>query len=146
MDAFRLSIHSTCSASSSQPRATSSYAVLMDGLLVCLARCRASAAFCRYMSARNDDIERENAYSCAVANQPNRNDRSSWLVFERPATKTPPSAAATTADGGGPTSRSVPGSRPSDVRMQLTPVRVGSLPDFGTNKDVAGNEITPPVL
>src|SRR5262245_39204285 len=48
------SIHSICSASSSQPRATSSNAPFMDGLIVCAARFLASAAFCRYSSDRND--------------------------------------------------------------------------------------------
>jgi len=46
--------HSICSASSSQPRATSSNALFMDGLLVCAARFLASAALCRYSSDRDD--------------------------------------------------------------------------------------------
>jgi len=50
----RSSIHSVCSASSSQPRATSSNALFMDGLLVCAARFLASAALCRYSSDRDD--------------------------------------------------------------------------------------------
>jgi hypothetical protein len=48
------SIHSICSASTSQPPATSSNALFMDGLFAFAALCLASAAFCRYMSARND--------------------------------------------------------------------------------------------
>src|SRR6516164_293580 len=51
---LRPSIHSICSASSSQPRATSSNALFMDGLLVCAARFLASAALCRYSSDRDD--------------------------------------------------------------------------------------------
>ena len=46
--------HSICSASSSQPRATSSNAPFMDGLIVCAARFLASAALCRYSSDRDD--------------------------------------------------------------------------------------------
>src|SRR5262249_55053002 len=46
--------HSICSASSSQPRATSSNALFMDELLVCAARFLASAALCRYSSDRDD--------------------------------------------------------------------------------------------
>jgi len=48
------SIHSICSASSSQPRATSLNALLTCGLFVCVARFFASAALCRYMSERGD--------------------------------------------------------------------------------------------
>src|SRR5262245_21915647 len=48
------SIHSICSGSSSQPRATSSNAPFMDGPIVCVARFLASAAFCRYSSERDD--------------------------------------------------------------------------------------------
>src|SRR6516164_2026722 len=51
---LRPSIHSICSASSSQPRATSSNALFMDGLLVCAARFLASPALCRYSSDRDD--------------------------------------------------------------------------------------------
>src|SRR5262249_23201119 len=46
--------HSICSASSSQPRATSSNALFMDGLFVSAARFLASAALCRYSSDRDD--------------------------------------------------------------------------------------------
>jgi DNA-binding transcriptional regulator YiaG len=46
-------MHSICSASSSQPRATSSNALFMDGLFVCAARFLASAALCLYSSDRD---------------------------------------------------------------------------------------------
>jgi hypothetical protein len=48
------SIHCICSASTSQPLATSSNAFFTDRFFVCAARFLASAAFCRYMSARDD--------------------------------------------------------------------------------------------
>jgi len=53
-EASFLSIHSTCSASTSQQAATSSNALFMDRSFACAARFLASAALCRYMSARGD--------------------------------------------------------------------------------------------
>src|SRR5262249_18002756 len=50
--------HSICSASNSQPRATSSNALFMDGELVCAARFLASAALCRYSSDRDEHARR----------------------------------------------------------------------------------------
>jgi hypothetical protein len=51
---FSLSIRSTCSASASQPAATFSNALFMYGSFACAARSLASAALCRYLSARSD--------------------------------------------------------------------------------------------
>jgi hypothetical protein len=51
---FSLSIRSACSASAIQPAATSSNAFFIDGFLACAARSLASAALCRYLSARSD--------------------------------------------------------------------------------------------
>ena len=48
------SIHSICSASTSQQAATCSNALFMDKFLASAARCLASSALCRYMSARDD--------------------------------------------------------------------------------------------
>jgi hypothetical protein len=53
-EASFLSIHSTCSASTSQQAATSSNALFMDRFFACAARFFASSALCRYMSARDD--------------------------------------------------------------------------------------------
>jgi hypothetical protein len=51
---FSLSIRSTCSASATQPAATFSNALFMNGSLACAARSLASAALSRYLSARGD--------------------------------------------------------------------------------------------
>src|SRR5262249_12339756 len=48
------SIHSTCSASGSQPFASSSKACFKHESLACAARSLASAALSRYLSARSD--------------------------------------------------------------------------------------------
>jgi hypothetical protein len=62
---FCLSVHSICSARTRHPAATSSNALLMNGFFAFAALCLASAAFCRYMSAR-DDMEGEHEREEAV--------------------------------------------------------------------------------
>src|SRR5258708_38134705 len=54
LDNLCRSIHSICSASRSQPFATSSKPLFMDRFFACAARPLASAAFFRYTSAGSD--------------------------------------------------------------------------------------------
>src|SRR5215469_5066614 len=73
------SIHSICSASSSQFRATSWNARFMGRLLVCAARFLASTAFCRYSSDR-DDMQGEHWKDASVPQSTSQSGLSSGAI------------------------------------------------------------------
>ena len=68
------SIHSICSASTRQPLATSSNALLADRSFACAARFVASAALCRYISARDDMKGEQRTERIGSSNEPSRDD------------------------------------------------------------------------
>ena len=128
------SIHSVCSASSSQPRATSSNALFMDRLLVWAARFLASAALCRYVSAR-DDMQGEHWKDDSVPQiSPNRRQAAgvSQLVMTRSALRCGKSRPVVLLGGGSGRSKEC-------AEAQITPliaagIRIFSLAPQSSNQ------------